>query len=778
MSFNRFEVISTLYNTLQDSLKLVKKKEDGKLYTIKSVKIDENSEKEKELFFNELRILVPLTHKNIIWYKEAFYDKETKTLNMVTEYVDGGDLSMKIKIAKQKKAFLKENIIWNIFIQILEGIDYLHKKFIIHRDLKTSNIYLTKKRVVKIGGLNVGKNIEDKGMALTQIGTPYFTAPEIWEQKPYDYKCDIWSIGCILYEMTSLHVPFLGLNMQELYYNILNLKYKPIPNIYSKELNEIINLILNKDPKKRPSTTELLNNIIIVNKKKELNIKNEIKDESSYLNKTVNKIINDYNNNVKRLDNTHIIYKKIEKNENNHNNLKEKKNNKALIHINTNSNNIKIDNYINIGTNSDYNKIINMNKLKNKNLNYDNMSNYIYRDKNITEYNTRRNDNYCRSDINQKINYIISNNSAGRIIDKKKKIEFIYTDNNLRNYPIKNNIKKFDINNLKNKKVNNYLNLKNNEIRINSSKEIDENKYKKYMLNKILENKKNVINGSFLKKNNNKIRTSINEKNNNNSFNNENNIKCRINYNYYKQKIADNLENNLKKNNAENIKNNQDKNNLYKKLIKRKNNNYIITNNIRNNFNSYNKNNNNNNNNNNNSNNINLVEKYENDKYNNNHNSYKLINCINNNYKNNNINNYNNLIKENSKSPILGDGLKLYIPSNCRKNKSSNNNYINKGFNDVFNEIPKKKIKKIEMTNYINQMNNFNKNNSYIKPKKIDFKTNNNNFRIYNSPMIGRNINSFTFKNKNLDLESYNNLKNYIPNNSYKKNIFISEKQL
>ena len=778
MSFNRFEVISTLYNTLQDSLKLVRRKEDGKLYTIKSVKIDENSEKEKELFFNELRILVPLTHKNIIWYKEAFYDKETRTLNMVIEYVDGGDLSMKIKIAKQKKAYLKENIIWNIFIQILEGIDYLHKKFIIHRDLKTSNIYLTKKRVVKIGGLNVGKNIEGIGMALTQIGTPYFTAPEIWEQKPYDYKCDIWSIGCILYEMTSLHVPFLGLNMQELYYNILNLKYKPIPKIYSKELNEIINLILNKDPKKRPSTTELLNNTIIVNKIKELNIKNEIKDESSYLNKAVNKIINDYNNKVKKLDNTHIIYKKTEKNENNNHNLKEKKNNKALIHINTNSNNIKIDNYINIGTNSDYNKVINLNKLKNKNLNYDNMSNYNYKDKNITEYNTRRNDNYCRSDINQKINYIISNNSAGKIIDKMKKIEFIFTDNNLRNYPKKNTIKKSDINNLKCQNANNYLNLKNNEIRINSSKEIDENKYKKYMLNKILENKKNVRNEIVLKKNYNKMKTSINEKYNNNSFNNENNSKFRINHNYYKQKIADNLENNLKKNNVENIKNNQDKNNLYKKLIKRKNNNYIITNKIRNNFNSYNKNNNNNTNNSNN-NNINLVEKYDNDKYDNNHNSYKLINFSNYNDNNdNNINNYNNSTKENSKPPIPGDIIKLNISSKFRKNKSNNNNYINKDFNDVFNEVPKKKMNKIEMANYLNLMNNYNKNNSNIKPKKIDFKTSNNNFRIYNSPMVGRNINSFTIKNKNLDLESYNNSKNFIPNNSYKKNICISEKQL
>jgi serine/threonine protein kinase len=114
--------------------------------------------------------------------------------------------------------------------------------------------------------------------------------------------------------------------MQELYKNILSAKYKSIPKIYSKNLNEIIDLMLIKDPLKRPSADDLLNNKIILEKKKELNLKNDDNDESSYINKAVDKIIKDYHNNKNKLENSHIIYKKMEKN-NIKNNINHKNNN-------------------------------------------------------------------------------------------------------------------------------------------------------------------------------------------------------------------------------------------------------------------------------------------------------------------------------------------------------------------------------------------------------------------------------------------------------------------
>ena len=94
------------------------------------------------------------------------------------EYAYDGDLSTKIKQAKNKQGFCEESRIWSTLIQILEGLKYLHKSDIIHRDLKSSNIFLTKKGTVKIGDLNINKII-GKNMAITQTGTPYYASPEI-----------------------------------------------------------------------------------------------------------------------------------------------------------------------------------------------------------------------------------------------------------------------------------------------------------------------------------------------------------------------------------------------------------------------------------------------------------------------------------------------------------------------------------------------------------------------------------------------------------------------
>jgi len=156
--------------------------------------------------------------------------------------------------------YMKESIIWDVLVQILNGVNYLHKKGIVHRNLKSKNILLNNQRLVKISDFEeccfVGDNNE---MIIGQAGTPFYTAPEIWEDEPYNYKCDIWSIGCIIYELASLTLPFKGDTINSLYENIMSKKIKPIPDFYSEDLKKIINYMLIYDPSKRPSIDLLLN---------------------------------------------------------------------------------------------------------------------------------------------------------------------------------------------------------------------------------------------------------------------------------------------------------------------------------------------------------------------------------------------------------------------------------------------------------------------------------------------------------------------------------------
>ena len=286
MSLNDFEFGTKLGKGAFGSVSIVKRKEDQKTYAMKRVKMINLNQKEKDNSFNEVRILASLRHKNIIGYKEAFFDEKSSTLNIVMEYADDGDLSSKIKDMLKKHLQFEENTIWSILIQILEGLNYLHKSTVIHRDLKSANIFLTKKGIVKIGDLNVSI-IAKKQLAVTQTGTPYYAAPEVWDNETYNNKCDIWSVGCIIYEMASLHVPFRGTSIQQLYKNIIKGKYQEIPNIYSNNLKNIIRMILTLNPLKRPSAQDLLDNEIIVNKIKEIGLINGENKEKAMLMKTI-----------------------------------------------------------------------------------------------------------------------------------------------------------------------------------------------------------------------------------------------------------------------------------------------------------------------------------------------------------------------------------------------------------------------------------------------------------------------------------------------------------
>lgn len=114
------------------------------------------------------------------------------------ELADAGDVQKKINEHIKNHTYFTEFEIWQALIQMSKGLKALHEINILHRDLKCANIFCTKEQKYKLGDLNVSK-VAKKGMARTQTGTPYYTSPEVWKDRPYDSKCDIWSLGCVIY---------------------------------------------------------------------------------------------------------------------------------------------------------------------------------------------------------------------------------------------------------------------------------------------------------------------------------------------------------------------------------------------------------------------------------------------------------------------------------------------------------------------------------------------------------------------------------------------------
>lgn len=173
------------------------------------------------------------------------------------EFADGGDLLGKISSHMKARTQFTETELWNITTQLLRGLKKLHSMQILHRDIKSANVFVCRDGTVKIGDLNVSK-VNKKGLAYTQTGTPYYTSPEVWKDQPYDSKCDIWSVGCVLYEAATLNPPFRASSMDELYRKVIRGLYPPLPNVYSADFHDMIRGMLQVSAKMRPSAIQLL----------------------------------------------------------------------------------------------------------------------------------------------------------------------------------------------------------------------------------------------------------------------------------------------------------------------------------------------------------------------------------------------------------------------------------------------------------------------------------------------------------------------------------------
>jgi NIMA (never in mitosis gene a)-related kinase len=231
---------------------------------IKQVDIANMSEEERRETVREGRILEVLNHPNIVRFREVYKTKKGK-LCIVMDYADGGDLQSKIKErAKQKDPsgrlnFWSEDELLNLFTQICLAMKHVHDKKILHRDLKSQNIFMTKRGLVKLGDFGIARVLSNtRSRAKTVVGTPYYLSPEIIKSESYNFKSDIWSLGVLLYEMAALQPPFNAQSLHQLAQRIIAGKYSPVPSHFSKDVSNLIAMMLQRDPAKRPTVHQLL----------------------------------------------------------------------------------------------------------------------------------------------------------------------------------------------------------------------------------------------------------------------------------------------------------------------------------------------------------------------------------------------------------------------------------------------------------------------------------------------------------------------------------------
>jgi len=237
---------------------LVKNTEADELCVVKQMETSMMDPKERNEAVKEAMLLKRMDHKNIVRFQEVFMTRKGR-LCIVMDYADGGDVHMEIK--RREGKLIPEARILEWFVQTCFALKHVHDRRVLHRDLKTQNIFLMATGQIKLGDFGIARVLDaTKDYAKTMVGTPYYLSPEIIEDRPYNFKSDIWSLGVVLYEMTTLKHPFDADSLVTLASKILKDQYPPPDEMYTKDLVSLVRCMLSKDAGMRPSIRGILEN--------------------------------------------------------------------------------------------------------------------------------------------------------------------------------------------------------------------------------------------------------------------------------------------------------------------------------------------------------------------------------------------------------------------------------------------------------------------------------------------------------------------------------------
>ncbi|XP_047731487.1 serine/threonine-protein kinase Nek11 isoform X4 [Prionailurus viverrinus] len=233
-----------------------KAKQGEELKVLKEISVGELNPNETVQANLEAQLLSKLDHPAIVKFHASFVEQDNFCI--ITEYCEGRDLDCKIQEYKEAGKTFPESQIIEWFIQLLLGVDYMHERKILHRDLKSKNIFL-KNNLLKIGDFGVSRLLMGScDLATTLTGTPHYMSPEALKHQGYNTKSDIWSLACILYEMCCMNHAFTGSNFLSIVLKIVEGDTPSLPQRYPRELNTIMERMLNKSPSLRPSAIEIL----------------------------------------------------------------------------------------------------------------------------------------------------------------------------------------------------------------------------------------------------------------------------------------------------------------------------------------------------------------------------------------------------------------------------------------------------------------------------------------------------------------------------------------
>jgi len=230
---------------------------DGAQSVCKSVKVNACAMEDLLTAKKEARLLSHLQHPNIVRYRTSFLD--WGWFCIVMDYCDGGSVSEQIEKLAKKSSPMQEEQIACYVAQMAMALDYLHEKGILHRDLKPSNLFLRRRGDLVVGDFGLSKVLDcTVACAKTLVGTPYYLSPEVIQDKPYFWPSDIWSVGCIVFELSALKVPFDGANLSSLAQKICFGPLPEIPSRYSVALRELCYDLMSREPEERPSAKLIL----------------------------------------------------------------------------------------------------------------------------------------------------------------------------------------------------------------------------------------------------------------------------------------------------------------------------------------------------------------------------------------------------------------------------------------------------------------------------------------------------------------------------------------